>query len=183
LLDRYTFQLSPCEVICPLMRLRWLGHATASGTLPMGSGPSQGPICESFGADSIESSSGYGPDRAFRRDARKFFFRGESGVPETLFAWRARVRHGVKKQRRRPHARLMRHRNAHLTVVFCNLRISFVGAAAFGNSRNSCRTRQRMRRLEDVREDVTPTSPRCERFFFLSACSNRDGVPAIRAGA
>ena len=170
------FQLSPCRVICPFTSVRWLRHATASGTLPT-------PICESIGADSSDSSSGDGPHRAFRRDARKFFFRGESGVPETSLARRAGVRHAVKKLCRRPHIKLTHHRNAHLTAVFCNLRMMPVGAAAFGNSGNRCRPRRRMRRLEDVREDVTSTSPRCERFFFLSACSNRDGVPAIRAGA
>jgi hypothetical protein len=69
-------------MICPFTGARWLRHATASGTLPT-------PICESFGADSSDSSSGDGPHRAFRRDARKFFFWAESGVPETSFAWRA----------------------------------------------------------------------------------------------
>ena len=134
------------------------------------------------------------PIRAIRRPAMvrialsgkmrpKFFFRGESGVPETLFARRARVRHAVKQQRRRPHIEMTHHRNAHLTVVFCNLRIILVARCAVREFSRHVPARQRMRRLEAVREDVTSTSPRCERFFFLSACSNRDAVPAIRAGA
>jgi hypothetical protein len=68
-------RLSLTQVICPF------------GVCD-GQRDSRGPICESFGADSSDSSSGDGPHRAFQRDARKFFFRGESGVPETSFAWR-----------------------------------------------------------------------------------------------
>jgi hypothetical protein len=90
-------------------------------TLQQEAGRSQGPICESFATDSSDSSSGDGPYRPFWQDARNFFFRGESGVPETLFAWRTRVRHAVKKQRRHPHIEMTHYRNAHLTVVFCKL--------------------------------------------------------------
>jgi hypothetical protein len=163
--------------------LRRLRHATASGTLPTGSGAMARADWRIVWLDSNDSSSGAGPHRPFWQDARKFFFRGQSGVPETSFAWRARVRHAVKKQRRRPHIKMMHHRNAHLTVVFGDLRIILAERCGVREFSRLASARQRMRRLEDVREDVTSTSPRCERFFFLSACSNRDAVPAIRAGA
>jgi hypothetical protein len=159
------------------------GSRPHQGPCQREAGRSQGPICESLGTDSSDSSSGDGPYRPFWQDARKFFFRGESGVPQTSFAWRARVRHAVKKQRRRPHIKMTHHRNAHLTVVFCNLRIIPVERCGVRQLSRLVSARQRLRRVEGVREDVTSTSPRCERFFFLSACSNRDAVPAIRAGA
>jgi hypothetical protein len=40
-----------------------------------------------------------------------------------------------------------------------------------------------MHRAGAVRDDAPYRFPQCERFFFLSACSNRDAVPAIRVGA